>query len=118
MLLICLSAIYILGAHWYYRLYFSDTASIHQGEQYSYVAAVLTVLQILRIVNIGGMRGIGEVKIPRVLATICVLMINPGTSFLLTELLGYGVWGIWISSLITQVVWCLMSFFYSKKLLS
>ncbi len=105
-----LSAIYILGAHWYFSLYFSDAVSIGQGEQYSYVAAVLTLLQILRIVNIGSMRGMGEVKIPRILATICVLIINPSTSFLLTELLEFGVWGIWISSLITQIIWCLMSF--------
>ena len=110
MISVCLSAIYILSAHWYYSLYFSDAVSIQQGGQYSYVAAVLTLLQIMRIVNIGGMRGMGEVKIPRNLATICVLIINPGTSFLLTEMLGYGVWGIWISSLVTQIIWCLMSF--------
>ena len=110
MISFCLSAIYILGAHWYFGLYFSDAVSIGQGQQYSYVAALLTWLQILRIVNIGSMRGMGEVKIPRMLATICVLIINPGTSFILTELLGFGIWGIWISSLITQIIWCLMSF--------
>ncbi len=78
--------------------------------QYSYMAAALTVLQILRLVNIGAMKGVGEVKIPRVLATVCVTLINPVTGFLLTYTLGYGVWGIWFSSLITQIVWCLMSF--------
>ena len=110
MISFCLSTIYIFGARWYFGLYFKDALSIGQGVQYSYVAEVLTLLQIMRIVNIAGMRGMGEVRIPRVLATICVLIINPGTSFLLTELLGFGVWGIWISSLITQIIWCLMSF--------
>jgi hypothetical protein len=40
-------------------LYFSDPASIWEGEQYSFAAAALIMLQILRIANIGGMRGVG-----------------------------------------------------------
>ncbi|MCR5774930.1 MAG: MATE family efflux transporter [Lachnospiraceae bacterium] len=107
---IVLSIIYILGAKWFFGLYFTDSISVNKGLQYSYVAAVLTVLQILRLVNIAAMKGVGEVKIPRVLATACVMLINPLTGYLLTYVLGYGVWGIWFSSLITQIVWCLMSF--------
>ena len=107
---IALSAIYIFGAKWFFGQYFTDTASVGKGVQYSYMAAALTVLQILRLVNIAAMKGVGEVKIPRWLATVCVMLINPLTGFILTYVLGYGVWGIWLSSLITQIFWCLMSF--------
>ena len=107
---IALSTIYIFGAEWFFGQYFTDTASVGKGVQYSYMAAALTVLQILRLVNIAAMKGVGEVKIPRGLATVCVMLINPLTGFILTYVLGYGVWGIWIASLITQIFWCLMSF--------
>ena len=107
---LCLGAVYILGAHWFFGRFFSDAESISRGAQYSCVAAVLTLLQILRIVNIAIMRGIGEVKIPRVLATVCVLLINPAVCYLLTDVCGFGAWGIWTASLTTQGVWCLMSF--------
>ncbi len=110
MVSVCLSAVYILGAHCFFGLYFSDTDSILRGTQYSYVAAILTVMQILRIVNIAAMRGVGEVKIPRTLASISVLIINPTVSFLLTKIFTFGVWGIWIASLLSQGIWCLMSF--------
>ncbi len=113
---LCLSAAYILGAKWFFGLYFTDNASVLRGVQYSYIASALTLLQILRFVNIAAMKGLGNVRTPRILATVCVLIINPLTSFLLTYVLGYGVWGIWLSSLITQTVWCVMSFVKMERL--
>lgn len=104
-----LSAVYILGAQWFYGLYFPDAADVARGAQYSYVVASLTFLQILRIVNIAGMRGMGEVVLPSRIAMICVLIVNPLSSYLLAEVCGYGVWGIWVASLITQVIWFVAS---------
>ena len=106
---VALSAVYILGGRWFMGQYFTDEASLARGVQYSYVVASLTVLQILRMVNIAAMRGIGEVKIPRVMATVCVMIINPAAGFLLAEVFGFGIWGIWMASLITQIAWYLMS---------
>lgn len=106
---LALSAVYILGGRWFMGQYFSDETSLARGVMYSYAVASLTVLQILRMVNIGVMRGTGEVKAPRVMATICVLIINPAAAFLLTEVFGYGVWGIWAASILMQGAWYLMS---------
>lgn len=104
-----LSGVYILAGGWFMGLYFSDAASVSMGVRYSYVVASLTVMQILRMVNIAVMRGVGEVKAPRVMATICVLIVNPAAAFLLTEVIPLGIWGIWIASLLTQAAWALMS---------
>ena len=104
-----LSAVYLFGARAFYGMYFQDELAISQGISYTYVAPVLTFLQNIRIINIGAMRSMGEVKTPRRMATICVLVINPAVAYLLTAVFSFGVWGIWIASLASQVCWLVMS---------
>ena len=106
---IALSAVYILGAHRFYSQFFRDAEAIAHGISYTYVAAALTLLQIIRIINVAAMRGMGDVKSPRIMATICVLFINPAVAFMLTSVLPCGVWGIWIASLTSQICWFIMS---------
>jgi len=106
---IVLSAVYILGAHRFYSQFFRDAEAIAHGISYTYVAAALTLLQIIRIINVAAMRGMGDVKSPRIMATICVLFINPAVAFMLTSALSCGVWGIWIASLTSQICWFIMS---------
>ena len=110
-----LSVIYILGSRFFFSRFFTDEESISLGMQYSWVAAALSILQIVRIVNIAALRGIGDVRTPRIITTICVLILNPGTGWLLTIALGMGVWGIWISSVITQSVWFIFSYVLSDR---
>ena len=105
-----LSIIYIAGGRLFYGSFFKDEESISTGITYSYVAAALTFLQITRIVNVAAMRGMGEVKAPRKMATLCVLIVNPACSYVLSILLGFGVWGIWQATTVSQICWCIMSF--------
>lgn len=112
-----LSAIYLLGAEWFFGLFFSDAKSIAQGKAVVGIVAVLTGAQMVRIISVAAMRGTGEMKVPRQLATVCVLLINPGASYLLAWVLGYGVWGIWLASLITQGVWLAASVVQMRKCL-
>ncbi|MBR2547708.1 MAG: hypothetical protein IKF07_05920 [Eubacterium sp.] len=106
---IALSAVYLLGACPFYSMYFHDEEAISQGISYTYVAAALTFLQIIRIIYVGAMRSMGEVKTPRRMATLCVLVISPSVAFILTVIFSYGVWGIWAASLVSQICWFLMS---------
>lgn len=112
-----LGATYILGARWFFEQFFQDAQSIEQGCAFAVVAAALTGLQITRIVIVAAMRGMGEMKIPRQVATICVLFVNPVASFLLAQGFGQGVWGIWQGALISQGMWDAMCFVKMKKCL-
>ena len=112
---VVLSVVYILGSRFFFSCFFKDQESISLGMQYSWFAAALSVLQIVRIVNVAAMRGIGNVKIPRIIATICILILNPICGWLLTIVLEKGVWGIWWSSMITQTVWFALSYFLSDR---
>ena len=112
-----LSAIYLLGAEWFFGLFFSDAESVAQGKAVVGIVAALTGAQMVRIISVAAMRGTGEMKIPRQIATVCVLFVNPGASYLLAWVLGYGVWGIWLASLMTQGVWLIASVVRMKKCL-
>ena len=112
---VVLSAVYIFGARGFFSQYFTDEEAISQGISYTYIAAALTLLQIIRIINVAAMRGMGDVESPRIMATICVLVINPAVAFMLTSVLSCGVWGIWIASLTCQVCWFIMSCIMERR---
>ena len=113
-----LGLIYIFGARWYFGLYFPDAEAISQGVSYSYVVVVLTFMQIPRIVNIGIMRGIGDVKTPMMLASLCVFLVNPGVSYLLVVVMSFGIWGVWGGSLASQGLWFVGAVVKTRKLLA
>ena len=104
-----LSCVYIFGARIFFSQFFQDEEAIAQGISYTYVAAALTLLQIIRIINVAAMRGMGDMKSPRIMATICVLIISPAVAFTTTTMLHWGVWGIWAASITSQVCWFTMS---------
>ena len=106
---VVLSAVYIIFARRFFSQFFQDEEAIAQGISYTYVAAGLTLLQIIRIINVAAMRGMGEVKAPRIMATVCVLVISPAVAFTMTSVLHYGVWGIWAASVTSQICWFIMS---------
>ena len=106
---VALSAVYILGGRTFFSMYFQDEEAITQGMSYTWVAAALTLLQIIRIINVGSMRSMGDMKSPRRIATLCVLIINPAVAYLMTAVFSYGVWGIWTASLASQTVWFILS---------
>lgn len=110
-----LSGIYIFGAEWFFSRYFTDTDAVELGIRFTYAAAVLTFFQILRLADIGTMRGIGDVRSPMLIAIACVLIINPGLSYLLTIRLSYGIWGIWQASLVSHGVWFLAAAYMTNR---
>ncbi len=112
---LCLSILYTAGSTLFFGLYFSEDADIRDGFITSCIAALLTFLQILRIICVGGMRGMGEVKDPRHIATLCVFILNPALSLLFTAFFDFGIWGIWIASIITQTTWFVMGTVKCRK---
>ena len=106
---ITLSAVYILGARTFFSQYFHDEEAIAAGISYACIAAVLTFLQIIRIINVAAIRGMGDLKSPRIMATICVFILNPAVAFTLTSVLSCDIWGIWAAALVSQLCWFIMS---------
>ncbi len=112
---LCLSVLYVAGSGWFFSQFFTQAQDIRTGFATSCIAAVLTFLQIIRIVHIGGMRGMGEVQDPRRIATLCVFILNPACSVLFTAVFPFGIWGIWAASVVTQAVWFIMGTVKCRK---
>ena len=100
-----LGATYIGGSDWFFQGFFSDQEAITRGRTASIFAAIISCLQIVRIISVAAMRGTGDMKTPRQVASFCVLVLNPGLSFLFACLLGMGSLGIWQAILASQAAW-------------
>ena len=112
---ICLSLAYILLAGEFFGAYFESVDAINQGRMATCFVAAITFFQIERIILVASLRAVGEMKLPRRIAGLCVTVVNPVTSFFLAYILSFGVTGVWQGSLITQILWCAMTFVKGKK---
>ena len=109
-----LTIIYISTAKLYFGGFFQDQASIRVGFISAIIVSGLTFMQIIRVAETAMMRGMGEVKDPRRIATVCVAIVNPGLSYLLAIKGSFGIWGIWLASAITQGLWMVASIILSR----
>ena len=50
-----------------------------------------------------------------IMATVCVLLLNPMMSYLLTIMLSHGIWGIWQATLISQCIWLIASIYLVNR---
>lgn len=117
---VMLGIIYNTTSELYYKAFFTYRGSIDDGSRYSVYASMLTLLQIIRIADTGAMRGMGEVKAPRIIATICVTIVSPLLTYAMAIPTGYGVEGFWGAAIITQGLWFVMAggacYMYMKRL--
>jgi len=110
-----LAAVYILSSSWFFGLYFDDSGMIADGVITSAIVGGITFVQIYRIIDIASLRACGEMKIPRFIATVCVLAVNPALALLLTQAVSMEVWSIWAATVITQIVWFAVSRYFAGK---
>lgn len=110
-----LSLIFIFGSRLFFSFFFDDQNSLQEGFYTSLIICLLVFLQILRFIDISSLRGIGQSRIPKRIALLCVLFVNPITSFLFSRVFMLDIWGIWLASFITQAVWFLAGSIQCKK---
>ncbi|MEE1179037.1 MAG: MATE family efflux transporter, partial [Lachnospiraceae bacterium] len=100
-----LSLLFVLGSRFFFGLFFDDPTALREGFYTSLIVSTLVFLQIIRIIDISVLRSIGQSGIPKKIAILCVLFVNPISSFLFTMVFPLNIWGIWLASFITQAVW-------------
>mgnify|MGYP002511816865 FL=1 len=100
-----LSLLFVLGSRFFFGLFFDDPTALREGFHTSLIVSTLVFLQIIRIIDISVLRSIGQSGIPKKIAVLCVLFVNPISSFLFTMVFPLNIWGIWLASFITQAVW-------------
>lgn len=101
-LAVIIASSYALFGEEFFGFFLNDKRFTNAGSSVSLIVAFICIFQIERSIYIGAMRGEKEVVIPRRIATLCVLVINPLLSYVFGIVLRYG---IWISIAIDQVIW-------------
>lgn len=100
-----LSLLFVCGSRFFFGFFFEDPAALQEGFYTSLIVSTLVFLQIIRIIDISVLRSIGQSSVPKKIAVLCVLFVNPVSSFLFTRVFPMNIWGIWLASFITQAVW-------------
>ncbi len=77
------------------RAFSLDPLVIHQAASLLIVAAFFQLFDGLQVVCLGILRGIGDVKIPMIVATISYLIIGIPVSYVCAFVLDFGPEGIW-----------------------
>ena len=100
-----LSLLFVCGSRFFFGAFFEDPAALREGFYTSLIVSTLVFLQIIRIIDISVLRSIGQSSVPKKIAVLCVLFVNPISSFLFTMVFPLDIWGIWLASFITQAIW-------------
>lgn len=109
------SLVFVSISQLFFGQYFTEEWEIAAGVGETWIVAAISFFQTLKFVSVGCMRGLGDVKTPRRIATVCILLLNPSTGLLFAVALGMGMWGIWFSSFISQLAWMLLSIIWCRK---
>ena len=101
--ILCL--LFVFGSKFFFGLFFDEPHALQEGFYTSLIVSTLVFLQISRIIDISVLRSIGQSGIPKKIAILCVLFVNPISSLLFTMVFHLDIWGIWLASFVTQAVW-------------
>ena len=112
-----LSSSYIIFSDLFFGTYFDDPVAVSKGQVASIFIACISFFQIERIIIFAALRSVGEMKLPRQITSFCVTIFNPATSFIFSYVLGLEITGVWLSMLLTQIIWGVSALVKGKKYL-
>lgn len=100
---VILAAAYMIFARGIYSLYFDNDDLIRTGVRIMYVLAGIVVLEVWQVIDMGCLRGAGDVLFTTIASTVSVTLVRPIVSYLMCYILGIGIVGIWIGVLLDQI---------------
>ena len=106
---IALSAVIVVFAKPYYALFNKEAEFIQMGIYVCYIIAIISPIQIVKTIHTGFLQGLGQMKKTKEAAMIAVTIVQPICCFIFIYLLSLGIWGIWISTFVSQATWLILS---------
>lgn len=98
-----MSIVYFVFGTNIYEIFFDKKNIIAMGAQIMFMMAFIVLFQIIQVINLGCLRGAGDVLFTTVTSTISVTIIRPVVSYLLCYVAHIGIIGIWIGILMDQI---------------
>ena len=85
--------------------WFSDTPEVlEKGSTLMLMISVILLFQIQQVLFCGTLRGAGDTRFMAIVSLLSVAIVRPGTAFLLTRIVPWGLYGAWIAVLVDQII--------------
>ena len=102
---LALSALIIAFAEPYYSIFSSDEQFIQSGVTVCLIIAVISPIQIVKIIHTGLLQGLGKMRETKIAAILSVTIAQPICLFVLVNIAHMGLMGVWCSTLFSQLIW-------------
>ncbi len=112
---IILAILTIVGGRWFFGFFSDDPEFIRLGSISCIFIGVITLAQTLKFVYSGCLQGIGAMREVMVASIVSFAGVNLITLIFLVLVFKVGLWGVWISSLLSQTVQAFMLCRYLRK---
>lgn len=106
-----LSVLIVLFAGPYYGLFDDEPDFVQTGVFVCYMIAVISPIQVLKIIYTGFLQGLSQMKQSMLAGVISTTIIQPICCLIMIRFLSLGIWGIWMSILISNIFWLLLTRF-------
>lgn len=112
-----LGLLYILGGRFFFGFFNEDPDFLFKGMAVCAFIGAIGPFQVSQLIYNGVLKSMGKTRITLVAAVVSVTVVNPILAFLLVIIFHTGIWGIWISILVSQIVRYVMLRHSSRKAL-
>lgn len=109
----------ILSRGWYVGLFSKEEVFIKMGEISCIIVGLITIFQSLKFAYVGCLIGLGDMKAVMYASIFSFSMINIVLLVIIILIFKRGVYGVWIASLVAQIIQCLMAYrFVNRDIIS
>lgn len=110
-----LSVMIMSTGRWFYGFFSDDKAFIHMGAISCIFIGVITLSQTLKFVYSGYLQGVGAMHEVMVASIVSFAGVNVCTLAVFVLVLKVGIWGVWLSALLSQCTQTVMLWRYIRK---
>lgn len=95
--------IYAVLGRLYYSFFSDDVIFINKGMIVCFIISIIGPIQVAQIIFNGALKSMNCTRETLFAAVISVTIVNPVVAFVLTYMLGMGIWGVWIGIFVSQL---------------
>ena len=110
-----LAILTVVGGKWFFSFFSDDPEFIRLGAISCIFIGVITLAQTLKFVYSGCLQGVGAMHEVMVASIVSFAGVNLITLIFFVLVFKIGLWGVWISSLLSQTVQAFMLYRYVRK---
>lgn len=112
---IILLAAIVFSRHWFIGLFSDEQEFVKLGEISCIIVGVITLFQSMKYPYLGSLQGLGKMKEVMYTTIVSFSFVNIIALIVLVVILKTGLYGVWISSFLSQIVQGTMAYHYVNK---